>query len=67
MMQAREDGGLDQATVEEVVKKVRKKEKDQILKMKVELVGFTDGLDVGCERKNNHGQCKSLESEQPAG
>ena len=46
MMQVREDGGLDQATAEEVVKKERKKEKDQILKMKVELVGFTDGLDV---------------------
>ena len=48
-------------------KKERKKEKDQILKMKVELVGFTDGLDVGCETKNNHGQCESFESEQPAG
>ena len=31
----------------------RKKEKDQILKMKIELVGFTDGLDVGCERKDH--------------
>ena len=67
MMQAREDGGLDQATAEEVVKKERKKETDQILKMKVELVGFTDGLDVGCETKNNHGQWESFESEQPAG
>ena len=27
MMQAREDGGLDQATAEEVVKKERKKER----------------------------------------
>lgn len=45
----------------------RKKEKDQILKMKIELVGFTDGLDVGCERKNNHGQREGLESQQPAG
>lgn len=45
----------------------RKKEKDQILKMKIELVGFTDGLDVGCERKNNHGQREGFESQQPAG
>ena len=40
----------------------RKKEKDQILKMKIELVGFTDGLDVGCERKSIKAASKLLVS-----
>ena len=51
----------------EVVKKKKKRKKErkgQIPNMKVDLVGFTDSLDLGYKRKNNQGQHEGFESQQ---